>query len=91
VCNTCLSSHLLWQPAAGTGTVYSFTVNHRAPHPGFADRLPFVTAIVELAEGVRMMSNIVQCDPEHVTIGMPVTVVFEPVTAEITLPMFRPA
>lgn len=91
VCCTCLSSSLSWQQAVGQGTVYSFTVNYRAPHPGFADELPFVTAIVELKEGVRMMTNIVQCDPEDVTIGMPVRVVFEPLTDEVTLPKFRPA
>jgi hypothetical protein len=72
-------------------TVYSFTVNYRAPHPGFADELPFVTAIVELKEGVCMMTHIVQCDPEEVTIGMPVRVVFEPLTDDVTLLKFRPA
>ena len=66
-------------------------MNYRAPHPGFVDDLPFVTAIVELQEGVRMMTNIVQCDPEQVTIGMPVRVVFEQVTEAVTLPKFRPA
>lgn len=90
VCSSCLSSNLTWQQASGQGTVYSFTVNHRPPHPGFADMLPFVTAIIELEEGVRMMSNIVQCDPGHVAIGMPVAVVFEQVMDDITLPMFRP-
>ena len=91
VCSTCLSSSLSWKQGSGKGTVYSFTVNYRAPHPGFAEDVPFVTAIIELEEGVRMMSNVVQCDPDTVTIGMPVRVVFEPLTDEITLPKFRPA
>lgn len=91
VCKSCLSSSLSWFQAAGRGTIYSFTVNYRAPHPGFVDDLPFVTAIVELQEGVRMMTNIVQCNPEQVTIGMPVRVVFEQVTEAVTLPKFRPA
>ena len=66
-------------------------LSYRAPHPGFADNLPFVLAIVELEEGPRMMTNIVDCDPESVTIGMDVTVTFDDITEEVTLPKFRPA
>ena len=91
VCKSCLSSSLSWQQASGRATVYTFTVNYRAPHPGFVDDLPFVTAIVELSEGVRMLTNIVQCDPDQVTIGMPVRVVFDKLTDDIALPKFRPA
>ncbi|MFT6582852.1 MAG: putative OB-fold protein [Alphaproteobacteria bacterium] len=91
VCSHCLSSALEWRDASGKAEVYSFSVNYRAPHPGFADNLPFVLAIVDLEEGPRMMTNIVGCDPESVTIGMPVTVVFEDVTDEVTLPKFKPA
>ncbi len=91
VCSHCLSSDLEWNEASGQGTVYSYSVNHRAPHPGFADNLPFVLAIVELDEGPRMMTNIVDCEPEAVTIGMDVTVTFDDVTEEVTLPKFRPA
>lgn len=91
VCSHCLSSDLEWNEASGKGTVYSCSVNYRAPHPGFADNLPFVLAIVELEEGPRMMTNIVDCDPESVTIGMEVTVTFDDITEEVTLPKFRPA
>ena len=91
VCSHCLSSDLEWNEASGAGTVYSFSVNHRAPHPGFADKVPFVLAIVELAEGPRMMTNIVDCDPESVAIGMAVSVTFDDVTDDVTLPKFRPA
>jgi len=90
VCSHCLSSVLEWKTASGMGTVYSFTVNHRAPHPGFTGMTPFVTAIVALAEGPRMMTNIVDCDPETVAINMPVEVTFDDVTGDVTLPMFRP-
>jgi len=90
VCSHCLSSALDWVDASGDATVYSFSVNYRAPHPGFKDQTPFVLAIVELAEGPRMMTNIVDCDPETVTIGMPVTVAFDDVTEDVTLPKFRP-
>ena len=91
VCSHCLSSELEWREASGNGTVYSYSVNHRAPHPGFADDLPFVLGIVELEEGPRMMTNIVVSDPDSVTIGMAVTVTFDDVTDQVTLPKFTPA
>ena len=91
VCSHCLSSELEWREASGNGTIYSYSVNHRAPHPGFADDLPFVLAIVELEEGPRMMTNIVVSDPDSVTIGMAVTVTFDDVTDQVTLPKFTPA
>ena len=89
VCSHCLSSDLEWHEASGKGTVYSFSVNHRAPHPGFSDEIPFVLAIVELEEGPRMMTNIVECNPDSVKIGMAVEVTFEDVTEEVTLPKFK--
>ena len=73
------------------GTVYSFTVTNQNQAPGFRDEVPYVLAIVELAEGPRLMTNIVGCAPDTVRIGMPVEVVFEDVTAEVTLAKFRPA
>ena len=91
VCSHCLSSELEWREASGNGTIYSYSVNYRAPHPGFADDLPFVLAIVELEEGPRMMTNIVVSDPDSVTIGMAVTVTFDDVTDQVTLPKFTPA
>ena len=90
-CSHCLSSELEWREASGNGTIYSYSVNHRAPHPGFADDLPFVLAIVELEEGPRMMTNIVVSDPDSVTIGMAVTVTFDDVTDQVPLPKFTPA
>jgi len=91
VCSHCLSSALDWEEASGKAEVYSFSVNYRAPHPGFAEATPFVLALVTLAEGPRMMTNIVDCDPGSVRIGMAVTVTFDDVTEEVTLPKFRPA
>lgn len=90
-CPHCLSDQTEWLRASGRGTVYSFTVTHRAPHPGFADRVPYTVALIELAEGPRIMSNVVGCPPDDVRIGMPVEVDFEDVTPEVSLPVFRPA
>ncbi len=67
------------------------TVTYQNQAPGFREELPYVLAIVELDEGVRMMTNVVGCAPDAVRVGLPVQVGFEDVTAEITLAKFRPA
>lgn len=90
VCPRCLSSVVRWVRSTGRGTVYSFTVTHQNQAPGFREALPYVLAVVELAEGPRMMTNLVECAPDAVRIGMAVEVVFDDVTPEVTLPMFRP-
>ena len=81
-----------WQPVSGRGVVHAFSIVHNNRAPGFRDEIPYVVAMIELEEGARMMSNLidVQPDPEHVKIGMPVEVVYEDVTDEVTLPKFRP-
>jgi uncharacterized OB-fold protein len=63
----------------------------RANFPGFAKDVPYVVAIVEMDEGTRFTSNIIGCKPEDVYVDMPVEVVFEDITEEISLPKFRPA
>ncbi len=90
VCGNCLSQNIEWVPSSGRGQVYSYTVIHQNQSPGFASEVPYVLAYIELEEGVRMMSNVVNCPPDEVRIGMPVEVLFEPATKEITLPKFRP-
>ena len=87
----CLSSEVEWVRASGRGTVYSFTVTHQNQAPGFREELPYVLAIVELEEGPRIMTNVVGVAPDAVRIGMPVEVVFDDVTPEVTLAKFRPA
>jgi len=91
VCPACLSSRVEWIRASGRGAVYTFTVTHQNQAPGFRGEVPYVLAVVELAEGVRLLTNIVDCPPDEVRIGMPVEVVFEDVTPTITLAKFRPA
>jgi uncharacterized OB-fold protein len=77
--------------ASGRGTVYAYTVARRPTHPAFAARTPYVIAIVELEEGPRMTTNIVDCNPDSVKIGMAVEAAFEDVSPEVTLVVFRPA
>jgi hypothetical protein len=88
VCPRCLGRNWEWVPSAGTGTVYSVTVVHRAPGPGF--EVPFALAIVDLDDGVPMLSHVVGCPVDEVGIGLPVRVDFRPLTAELALPYFVP-
>ena len=80
-----------WKPVSGKGRVFSFVIYHRAYHRGFADEIPYVVAVIELDEGPRMLSNVTGCKPEEVRCDMPVEVVYEDITDEMTLPKFRPA
>lgn len=89
----CFSRDTTWVQASGRATLYTYGIVHRAPHPGFAQDAPFVTAIVELEEGPHMPTNIVMDDPtpEKLQIGMPLQVVFQDINDKIALPKFRPA
>jgi uncharacterized OB-fold protein len=86
-----LSSDLEWVKCSGKGTIYTYTATYQNQSSGFRDNLPYIMAYVELEEGVRMLTNIVDCKPEDVKIGMPVEVTFEDATPEISIPLFRPA
>lgn len=91
-CPECGAGDLAWRPVAGTGTVYTFTVAHRPSHPVFAEQLPMVIAVVELTESPRLFSNVVDCDPADVHVGMALTVRFEAADdSDILLPVFAPA
>ena len=68
----------------------TFTVVRRPVSPGYAADTPYVIALIALAEGPVMMSNVVGCAPEDVIVGMPVEVLFETWSEEITVPKFRP-
>ena len=89
LCPSCQSAEWDWTPLSGRGSIYSFTVTHQAFHPAFADRVPYAVATIELEEGIRMITDLPDDDVEHVAIGKPVEVFFEPVDEEITLPRFR--
>jgi len=91
LCTGCLSDRLEWIPASGRGEVHSFTTVFRAPTQAFQDQAPYVVAVIELKEGVRLISQVVGCAPDQLAIGMPVEVVFEEVSDAITLPKFQPA
>ena len=90
-CISCLSDELAWTPAAGTGTLYSYTLVHQVFHPGFADEIPYNVAMVDLAEGVRIVTNIVGVANDQLRIGTPLVVTFERISDSLALPKFRPA
>lgn len=91
LCAECGSFDWEWARSSGNGTVFTYTIVTRALHPGFADAVPYAAAVIELAEGVRILGNIVDCPPGELRIGMPVRVDFERQSDAVTLPVFRRA
>ena len=90
-CPHCLSENTEWVKVSGKGKVYSFTICERPGNPAFANDTPYNVAIIELNEGVRMMSQVIDCENKDIKCDMPVEVVFKDTTPEISLPYFRPA
>ena len=90
LCPSCLSADTEWVLSSGQGTVYTYTVTYQNQSAGFRDELPYVLAYVELDEGVRLLTNIVGCAPDNVATGMRVSVVFDDVTPDVSLPKFTP-
>ena len=86
-------SALEWREASGRATVYAAGVEHRPEAAGaaFSGGEPYCVALVDLEEGVRMMTNVVGCPPDEVRSGMAVTVTWEPLSDGRQLPLFRPA
>ena len=90
-CPACWSEDVTWEQASGRATLYTWSVVHSNDLPPFGDKVPYVAAVVDLAEGPRMMTNIVDCDAEALTVGIQLTVAFEQRTDDVTVPVFRPA
>lgn len=89
-CHFCGSLEFEWAPISGKGAVYSFTILERAKGNSFADLVPVAIVMVSLDEGPVILSNLIEYEPDELSIGMRVTMDYEDVTDEITLPMFRP-
>ena len=88
-CDACLSTDVDWVEASGKGTVRTFGIMHQRYHPAWAAELPYNLAVVELAEGPRLVTNLVGVANEDISVGMPVAVDWE-VHDDVTLPKFRP-
>lgn len=84
-------SEVRWVEASGRGTIYSFTVIRQQHQRPFRTWLPYVVALVDLEEGPRVMTNLVECDPDRVHIGMAVRARFEPVSEDAGIALFEPA
>ena len=90
-CPRCWSESTVWEEASGRGTLYTWSTVYQNDLPPWGERVPYVAAIVDLEEGPRMMSNVVDCDPDALRVGMPLRVAFREETDEVTVPVFRPA
>jgi len=87
-CAVCGSTDWEWAPSTGRGRVFSWTVTHQAPFPGFAT--PYIVAVIELEEGVRMAAGLRDVDPAELRLDLPVELDLEPVTETAAVPFFRP-
>ena len=90
ICSSCLSREAEWVKVSGEGEIFSYNVMHQVYHPGFADEVPYAVVVVKLKEGAKMNSNLRGIAPHAIKIGMPVQVVFEDISDEVTLPKFVP-
>jgi uncharacterized OB-fold protein len=91
-CPHCLQERWEWAPVSGRGRLHTYTVVRQPQNPAFGDDLPYAYAIVQLEEGVRMISNIVECEiPDGLRVDMPVVAAFDDVTDDWTLVKFKPA
>jgi hypothetical protein len=90
-CKRCWSEDVEWAEASGKGTIYTFSIVRRNDLPPFGDRVPYVPAIIDLDEGPRMMSEVVDADLESVEVGQAVVVDFREIDDELKRPVFRPA
>ena len=97
VCPGCLSADgLEWRRSSGAGTVYALSVQYRPGNPTMVDRVPYAVALVDLDAGgdgatVRVMTNVVGCDPEDVAVGDGVRLVWEDLSDGRRLPLVEPA
>jgi uncharacterized OB-fold protein len=89
-CVACDNPDMAWVKVSEKGQVFTFCIYHQPFHPAWQDDIPYNVAYIKLDEGPLLMSNIVGCENKDIYIGMPVEVVFEDITEEVTLPKFKP-
>ncbi|MFJ1837344.1 Zn-ribbon domain-containing OB-fold protein [Streptomyces sp. NPDC086796] len=89
-CPHCWSEDVVWEPASGDATLYTWSVVHRNDLPPFGARVPYVAAVVDLAEGPRMMTQVVGCEESALAIGMALRVDFRQEEGEEAVAVFHP-
>jgi uncharacterized OB-fold protein len=90
-CPYCWSPAVEWEDASGRGSLYTYSIIHQNDLPPFNERVPYVAAIVELDEGPRAMTNIVDCEFDDLQVGMGVEVAFREISEDFAIPVFRPS
>lgn len=90
-CPHCWSEDVAWEQSSGRATLYTWSVVHRNDLPPFGERVPYVAAVVDLAEGPRLMTEVVECPADDLRIGMELGVTFRELTPDVSVPVFRPA
>jgi hypothetical protein len=90
-CPHCWSEDVAWEEVSGHATLYTWSTVHVNDLPPFPERVPYVAAIVELAEGPRMMTNVVDCDDAQLEVGMALRVRYRELDDEFSIPVFAPA
>lgn len=88
-CPHCGAAELEWMTASGHGRIHTFTVVRNSGDPYFKTKVPYVLAMIDLDEGVRIMSNLPDCDPASVRVGAEVDVFFEKVDDDVAVPLFK--
>jgi hypothetical protein len=92
VCPNCLAiNDIEWVKVSGRGRLHAFTIVHQPAHPAFGEDAPYAYCVIQLDEGVRMISNVVDCSVDDLECDMPVEAVFDEVSPEWTLVKFKPA
>ncbi|MFP3991772.1 Zn-ribbon domain-containing OB-fold protein [Streptomyces sp. E11-3] len=89
-CPHCWSEDVRWETASGRATLYTWSVVHRNDLPPFGARTPYVAAVVDLAEGPRMMTEVVDCAEAELRIGMELAVAFREEEGAVSVQVFRP-
>ncbi len=89
-CPECWSRNFTWRQLSGRGKVNSWVIFHQAYFSSYKDDVPYNVAEVELEEGPRLLTNLVGVDNNDISIGMPVEIVYDDVTGDVTLAKFRP-
>ncbi|HVY10854.1 MAG TPA: Zn-ribbon domain-containing OB-fold protein [Mycobacteriales bacterium] len=90
-CPFCWSGEVPWEEASGRATLYTYSTVYLNDLPPFDEQVPYVAAVVDLEEGPRVMTRIIEATAEELSIGMPLEVTFSPLNDDIVAPYFRPA
>jgi uncharacterized protein len=90
-CVKCNAPKMAWVRVSGKGKVFTYTIYHQLYSPIWKEDIPYNAAWVQLDEGPIMMTNIIECKKDDIRVGMPVEVVYDDITPEVTLPKFKPA